>query len=270
MHQNHDNRSQRSNSIQSEASRHSVHGPPSHHSSHHSLPAHTQQQPQTRDSRASSTSTLRSERDIRIVTNHAPPAPPQNPPPRFDHGYDSDENTRRADPKGIHTYREYGSRGHRHSDASERSSVGYHRESFTVGDIEYIQEKPRAPQRERTVTKQSTTSYSLPPQKDKRTRTDTRQTVISQRSVASHQNVPAKRTSLSKQVPMAPFVPNVDDSPIAPVSHLADHYGGRSQGNNRHLFFPKKPDPVVEHHSRASSKRGSDVSSVPSLKRKII
>uniref|UniRef100_A0A914Q5R3 Uncharacterized protein n=1 Tax=Panagrolaimus davidi TaxID=227884 RepID=A0A914Q5R3_9BILA len=123
---NHDNRSQRSNSVHSEASHHSYQVPPSHHSSHDSIPNYQpppppQQQPATRDSRASSTSTLRSDRNIRIVTNHTPPAPP--PQPTYDNGYDADEPAHRGEPKGIHTVREYGTHGHRRSNASEPSST---------------------------------------------------------------------------------------------------------------------------------------------------
>uniref|UniRef100_A0A914XXD2 Uncharacterized protein n=1 Tax=Panagrolaimus superbus TaxID=310955 RepID=A0A914XXD2_9BILA len=284
---NHDNHSQRSNSVHSVASHHSYQAPPSHHSSHDSIPnyqppppptqhQHQHQQPATRDSRASSTSTLRSDRDIRIVTNHTPPAPP--PQPTYDNGYDHDEPAHKGDPKGIHTYREYGTRGHRRSNASEVSSVDYNRESFTVGDIEYIQEKPKA--RERTSTKQSSMNSNRKPaqlahhehynnhHQDQRYRTDTKQSGISQHhddvTTVRHYN-PVKRQSYTPRGPVGQFVPSVDDSPIAPVSHLADQYGGRSHANKA-LFFPQKHEEVEQHHSRASSKRGSDASSVHSLK----
>jgi hypothetical protein len=277
---NHDNRSNRSNSVHSAASRHSIHGPPSHHSSHDSIPNYKPppppQQPATRDSRASSTSTLRSDRDIRIVTNHTPPAAPIQLLPDFGNGYDINENTH-VDPKGIHTYREYGTRGHRRSNASELSSVDYNRESFTVGDIEYIQEKPKA--RERTATKQSTKSFNNVPhlahrdhhqhhEHDNRFRADTKQSVISQHHHQQIKHIPVKRQSVTPRGYEGQFVPSIDDSPIAPVSRIADLYGGRSHGNKT-LFFPSKHEEVEkveQHHSRASSKRGSDVSSVHSLK----
>uniref|UniRef100_A0AC34F3L7 Uncharacterized protein n=1 Tax=Panagrolaimus sp. ES5 TaxID=591445 RepID=A0AC34F3L7_9BILA len=332
---NHDNHSQRSNSVHSVASHHSYQAPPSHHSSNDSFPKYqpppppTQHpQPATRDSRASSTSTLRSDRDIRIVTNHTPPAP--RPQPTYDNGYNADEPAHHGDPKGIHTYREYGTKGihtsgHRRSNASEVSSVDYNRESFTVGDIEYIQEKPKARERtatkqssmnsnhkpaqldhhqhynnhqqdqryrtdtkqsekpkarERTATKQSSMNSNHKPaqldhhqhynnhQQDQRYRTDTKQSGISQHHEAvttvRHYN-PVKRQSYTPRGPVGQFVPSVDDSPIAPVSHLADQYGGRSHANKA-LFFPQKHEEVEQHHSRASSKRGSDASSVHSLK----
>jgi hypothetical protein len=278
---NHDNRSQRSNSVHSEASHHSYQVPPSHHSSHDSIPNYQpppppQQQPATRDSRASSTSTLRSDRNIRIVTNHTPPAPP--PQPTYDNGYDADEPAHRGEPKGIHTVREYGTHGHRRSNASEVSSVDYNRESFTVGDIEYIQEKPKA--RERTSKQSSMNSNQKPPHlshhqhydnhQEQRYRTDTKQSSISQHhetSKPAHHFNPVKRQSYTPRGVVGHFVPSVDDSPIAPVSHLADQYGGRSHAN-KSLFFPHKHEEAVEqqHHSRASSKRGSDASSVHSLK----
>uniref|UniRef100_A0AC35FIK7 Uncharacterized protein n=1 Tax=Panagrolaimus sp. PS1159 TaxID=55785 RepID=A0AC35FIK7_9BILA len=242
-------------------------------------PPPPQQQPATRDSRASSTSTLRSDRNIRIVTNHTPPAPP--PQPTYDNGYDADEPVHRGEPKGIHTVRGYGTHGHRRSNASEVSSVDYNRESFTVGDIEYIQEKPKA--RERTATKQSSmNSNQKPPHlshhqhydnhQEQRYRTDTKQSGISQHhetSKTAHHFNPVKRQSYTPRGFVGHFVPSVDDSPIAPVSHLADQYGGRSHAN-KSLFFPHKHEEAVEqqHHSRASSKRGSDASSVHSLKRK--
>jgi hypothetical protein len=272
---NHDNRSQRSNSVHSEASRHSIHAPPSHHSSHDSIPNYQPppppQQPAPRDSRASSTSTLRSDRDIHIVTNHTPPPAPVKSLPTYN-GYDEDVNVHDTDPKGIHTYREYGTRGHRRSNASELSSVDYNRESFTVGDIEYIQEKPKA--RERTATKQSTKSFNNVPHlahrnhndsehHDNRFRADTKQSIISHQQTRP-QHIPVKRHSVTPRGFEGQFVPSIDDSPIAPVSHLANQWGGRSHAN-KSLVFPTKHE-EVEHHSPANSKRGSVASSVHSLK----